>query len=246
MTLLWGFSERIKGENTIPLVKMIPGQIPGFLGSPSYQLATIIEKWGPLRPWGSISPVRLTEYFQGLDKDVLTTKERQLAASTVAWPLLNALNQAETRSGSLENENQLLKARIDKLEQELNVLMGKKPVLQSLGQVRSISIDDSHISEVADLVQEENGSSKSDLEVPVMADPLQLRPIITQKTKKVQDRPAGVPPDQWPPAETYLHVTARPYTPTNGPGAAILAEAEREYTCTAAQVMGFRSRRCYG
>ena len=136
-------------------------------------------------------------------------KERQLAAFTVAWPLLNALNQAETRSGNLENENQLLKARIDKLEQELNVLTGKKPVLQSLGQVRSISIDDSHTSEVADLVQEENRSSKSDLEAPVMADPLELRPIITQKTKKkVQDRPAGVPPDQWPPAETHLHVTA--------------------------------------
>ena len=61
---------------------MIPGQIPGFLGSPYYQLATIIEKWGPLRTMGNISPVRMTEYFQGLDRDILTTEERQLAAST--------------------------------------------------------------------------------------------------------------------------------------------------------------------
>jgi len=116
----------------------------------------------------------------------------------VAWPLLNALNQAETSSDNLENENQLLKARIDKLEEGLNVLTGKKTILQSLGQVCSISIDDSHTSEVADLVQEESRSSKSDLEVPVMADPQELCPIITQKTKKVQDRPAGVPPTNGP------------------------------------------------
>ena len=47
-----------------------------------------------------------------------------------------------------------------------------------------------------------------------MTDSLELRPVITQKTKKVQDRPAGVPPDQWPPAKTHFHVTARSYTPT--------------------------------
>lgn len=29
--------------------------------------------------------------------------------------------------------------------------------------------------------------------------------------KKVRDRPAGVPPDQWPSAQTHLHVTACPY-----------------------------------
>jgi len=41
---------------------------------------------------GNISPFCMVEYFQGLDKDILITKEWQLAASTVAWPLLNALN----------------------------------------------------------------------------------------------------------------------------------------------------------
>ena len=135
------------------------------------------------------SPAYFGEYFPStLDRILSGTGQRCLnyesKAISCIQPLLNALNQAETRSDNLENENQLLKARIDKLEQELNVLTGKKPVLQSLGQVRSISIDDSHTSEVADLVQEENRSSKSDLEAPVMADPLELRPIITQKTKK--------------------------------------------------------------
>ena len=65
----------------------------------------------------------MVEYFQGLDRDILIIEEQQLAASTVAWWLLHALNQAET----LENENQLLRDRIEKLEQELNILMGRKP-----------------------------------------------------------------------------------------------------------------------
>jgi len=58
---------------------------------------------------GNISSPSLTaDYFHRLSKDMLVTKERQLAASTVAWPLLIALNQAEMRSNTLENENQLL------------------------------------------------------------------------------------------------------------------------------------------
>jgi len=71
MSFLWSFYKWVKRANTILLDKMIPGQIPLFLGSPYYQLATIIEKWGPLRTLGNISPVRLTEYFKGLDKDIL-------------------------------------------------------------------------------------------------------------------------------------------------------------------------------
>jgi len=44
-----------------------------------------------------------------------------------------------------------------------------------------------------------------------MMDSFELRPVIAQNTKKVPDRPAGVPPDQCPPAQTHFHVTARPY-----------------------------------
>jgi len=47
-----------------------------------------------------------------------------------------------------------------------------------------------------------------------MTDSLELHPIITQKTKKVQDRPPGVPPAQWAPVQAQFHVTAKPYTPT--------------------------------
>jgi len=39
---------------------------------------------------------------------IYVMKGLQLAASTVVWLLLNALNQAEMRANTLENENQLL------------------------------------------------------------------------------------------------------------------------------------------
>ena len=72
-----------------------------------------------------MSPFPMADYFQGLHRDILITKERQLAASTVAWPLLHTLNQAEKRADTLDNENVLLRNHIEKLEQELNILTGK-------------------------------------------------------------------------------------------------------------------------
>jgi len=48
MSFLWNFYEWVRGENTTPLDKMIPGQILGFLGFPYYELVTIIYKWGSL------------------------------------------------------------------------------------------------------------------------------------------------------------------------------------------------------
>ena len=62
-----------------------------------------------------------------------------------------------------------------------------------------------------DLANPESKNSKLDLSVLLATDPLE---IITQKMKKIQDRPVGVPPDQWPPAQTHSHVTACPYTAT--------------------------------
>ena len=157
--------------NATPLDKIIPGEIPGFLGSPYYELATIIEKWGPLRVMRNISLFRMAEYFQGLEKDVLITKERQLAASTVAWPLLNALNQTEKRADALENRNQLLEDCIEKLEQELSILTGKKPTSHlPIGQVHNISIGNEQGFETTDLVEQGNINSKLDLEAPPMTD----------------------------------------------------------------------------
>lgn len=63
-----------------------------------------------------------------------------------------------------------------------------------------------------DLADPENKHSKLDLDALLAMDPLEIHPIITQKMKKVQDRPAGVPPDRWPHTQIHLHVTASPYT----------------------------------
>lgn len=72
------------GESITPsLDKTIPEQIPGFLGSP-YELVTTIEKLGPLCAMGNNSSFCMVDYFHGLSKDILVTKEQQLAASTVA------------------------------------------------------------------------------------------------------------------------------------------------------------------
>jgi len=97
------------GENIASLDKTIPGLISAFLGSPHYELATIIGKWGPLHVTGSTSSTfPMTDYFHELNKDILVTKEHQLAAPTVVWLLLNALNQAEMTINDLENESQPL------------------------------------------------------------------------------------------------------------------------------------------
>ena len=99
----------------------------------------------------------MAAYFQGLNKDVLITKEQQLAASTVAWPLLHPLNQAETRADTLANEKQLLRNCIEKLEQELNILTGKKPTLHPpIGQVCNIPVDNEQIFETVDLAEHGN------------------------------------------------------------------------------------------
>ena len=68
-----------------------------------------------------MSPFHMADYFQGLHRDILITKEWH-----VAWPLLHALNQAEKRADTLENESQLLRNHIEKLKQELNLLTGRK------------------------------------------------------------------------------------------------------------------------
>ena len=79
-----------------------------------------------------------------------------------------------------------------------------------IGQVCIIPIDNDQTPESMDLVDQENKNSKLDLHAPLAADPLEIHPIITQKTKKIQDRLVGVPPDQWPPVQMHLHVAAWP------------------------------------
>ena len=130
---------------------------------------------------GNISSPSLTaDYFHRLSKDMLVTKERQLAASTVAWPLLIALNQLEMTTNTLENQNQLLRDHIEKLEQQLGILMEKKSSLKlPMKQVCNISVDDTQVPELMDLVDPKYKASKSDLEAQSATDPLEICPIRT-------------------------------------------------------------------
>jgi len=59
----------------------------------------------------------------------LITKELQLSISTVAQTLLNYLNQVKLSNSTLQNENPLLQDHIEKLEQQLGTLTGKKSSL---------------------------------------------------------------------------------------------------------------------
>lgn len=64
-------------DKTTPLDKIFSGYILGFLRFLYYGIATVIEKWGPLRNGGDTreSPTHLVEYLYSLSKDILITKE---------------------------------------------------------------------------------------------------------------------------------------------------------------------------
>ena len=154
-----------------------------------YELVTIIEKQGMLSVMGNISAFHMVDYFHGLNKDILVTKEQQLAASTVARPQLNALNQAKMKANTLENENESLRDCIERLEQQLSILTGKKTSLSfPIGKVCNISMDNNQVPESMDLVDPEDKTFKSDLEAPFAVDPFEIHPVITQKDKKIQGR----------------------------------------------------------
>lgn len=75
MAFLLNVFKWVKGEKIGPIDKTLLRHIPGFLGY--YAIVAIAEKWGPLWDNGSIfqSLSCMAEYFYGLDKDVLITKE---------------------------------------------------------------------------------------------------------------------------------------------------------------------------
>lgn len=86
---------------------------------------------------------------------------------------------------------------------------------------------------------------RMNLEAPPEMHLFQIQPVITQKTKKIQDRRAGVSPDQWPPAQTHLHVTDHLYMSSeDGSSAAILTKVRGKYTGLALKIMEHEGRKC--
>ena len=119
-----------------------------------------------------------------------------------------ALNWLNITEAALTDENQLLRDRVEELERQVAILRGKKPnpiiLVQKIRNI-SLEITGDPIQESPHELDSENESTKkSDLEAPLELDPFEIRPVVTQKTKKTQDRPAGLPPDQRPPAQSTL------------------------------------------
>jgi len=85
---------------------------------------------------------------------------------------------------------------------------GKNPnPIIPVQKIRNISLEitgDPIQDNPHELDSENESTKKSDLEAPLELDPFEIWPVVTQKTKqKMQDRPAGLPPDQWPLARAH-------------------------------------------
>ena len=165
---------------TSPLGEFLPEHIPGFLGSPYHRVASVIEKWCPLRDGGNVEeyPACLAEYFNTFSKDVLTSQEWQLAASMVVWPLLMSLKRLNITEEALTDENQLLHGHVEELERQVAILTGKKtnPIipLQKL-QNTSLEITGDPVQENPYKLDSVNESTKkSDCEAPLELDPFEI------------------------------------------------------------------------
>lgn len=89
---------------------------------------------------------------------------------------------------------------------------GKKSSLTfPVKQIQNIVLEHTQAPESMDLGNAEDKVLRMNLEAPPEMHRFQIQPVITQKTKKIQDRSAGVSPDQWPLAQTHLHMTDHLY-----------------------------------
>jgi len=114
-----------------------------------------------------------------------------------------------------------LKAGIRQLENKVTSLTGQgAPPLNGISplKLRLISLEEEEDLDQQDpwiLVEprkaEQTRSQLGDLGT---SDPLEIRPIITQKTKKIQDSPARLAPEEWPPEHISLHITVCLYAAT--------------------------------
>ena len=204
----------------------LPGETPRFLGSPWLSSAQIIEEWGPIRDNGPVikSPSKMADFLNELGQNLLTAEERVVAASAVAWPLLLTINAYHSLEEELQDENKLLKACVRQMEKKITSLTGQAaPPLNRTSslKLRPMSLEgEKHLDQQDPwiLVEPKNKKkakqTKIQLEDLGTSDLLEVRPVITQKTKKLQDRPTGLAPGEWPPAHTTLQVTDCSYAAT--------------------------------
>jgi len=202
----------VTGTSNTPEEKLL-GETPRFLGSSWLSAAQIIKEWGPIRDNGPIikSSSRITKFLNKLGQNFLATKETIVTASAMAWPLLLTINACHFLEEGVKNENEILKPCIRQLENKITSLTGQTaPPLNRTSplKLRSISLEGEKDLDQQDpwiLAEPKNKKkakqTKSQQEDLESLDFLEIRPVITWKTKKIQDKPAG-----WYPKSSPLHM----------------------------------------
>ena len=137
----------------------------------------------------------MADFQNKLGRNFLTTKERVVVVSAVAWLLLLPINAYHSSEEELKDKNVLLKADIRQLknkttsltEQTASISNGTSPL-----KLRSISLGGKKDLDQQDywiLDESKNKKkakqSKIQLEDLRTSDPLERRLVITQKTKKI-------------------------------------------------------------
>ena len=109
-----------------------------------------------------------------------------------------ALNRLNITEEALTDENQLLRDRVEELERQVAILRGKKPnPIIPVQKIRNISLEitgDPIQDNPHELDSENESTKKSDLEAPLELDPFEIRPVVTQKTKKNAGQASGAAP----------------------------------------------------
>lgn len=158
-------------------------------------------------------PLQMADFLSELGQPFLTTEQRTAAASALAWLPFPTINAEHSSGEVLREEKELLKARIQQLENEITSTTGQAASpfkgISPL-KLRPIALEgekDLHQQDPWILgVPKKAEQTKSQLEDLQTSDPLERRPGMTQKTRKFQDRPPALAPGEWPPALATLHV----------------------------------------
>ena len=109
-----------------------------------------------------------------------------------------ALNWLNITEAALTDENQLLHDRVEELERQVAISRGKKPnPIIPVQKIQNISLEitgDPVQENPHELDSVNESTKKSDLEAPLELDPSEIRPVVTQKTKKNAGQASGAAP----------------------------------------------------
>ncbi|OXB84578.1 UNVERIFIED_CONTAM: hypothetical protein H355_008054 [Colinus virginianus] len=137
----------------------------------------------------------MADFSNKLGQNLLTTEERVVAVSAVVLLLLLIVDVYHSSEEELKVEDELLEACIKQLENKVMYLTGQT-VLPSNGtsplKLRPILLEEEknlHQQDPWILVESKNEKKAKQIEIQLedlgTSDPLEIRPVITQKTEKI-------------------------------------------------------------